>query len=118
MQRHQVCALEELPPGTMKLVPVGKFGVGVYNVDGVLYAIANYCAHEGAPLCSGYLGGTTEFAPDAPGQLRQVREGSIIRCPWHQWEFDVTTGQAVADPRKRVRTYAVDVSDGEVYVTA
>jgi len=118
MRRHPVCSLEDLPPGTMKLVPVGKFGVGVYNIGGSLYAIANYCAHEGAPLCEGFVGGTNEFAPEEPDQIRRVREGCIVRCPWHQWEFDITTGQTVADPRKRVRTYEVDVTDGEVYLTA
>jgi nitrite reductase/ring-hydroxylating ferredoxin subunit len=102
----------------MKLVQAGKFGVGVYNVDGALYAIANYCSHEGAPLCAGYVGGTNEFAPDLPGQLRHVRAGRVARCPWHQWEFDITTGVNLADPRKRVRTYEVDVADGQVYLTA
>ena len=43
MLRRPVCAIEDLPPGTMKLVAAGKFGVGVYNIDGSLYAIANYC---------------------------------------------------------------------------
>src|SRR5215475_789553 len=87
MQRRPVCAIEDLPPGSMKLVQAGKFGVGVYNIDGALYAIANYCSHEGAPLCAGYVVGTNEFAPDQPGQLRRVREGRIARCPWHNWEF-------------------------------
>lgn len=117
-QRRFVCSVDELPPGGMKLVDVGKFGVGVYNVHGALYAIVNYCSHEGAPLCLGLLGGTTEAAPEEPGGIRRVRDGQIVRCPWHNWEFDVTTGQSVADPRRRVRTYAVDVTDGQVYVTA
>ena len=112
MRRHLVCAIEDLPPGTMKLVPVGKFGVGVYNIDGSLYAIANYCAHEGAPLCAGFVGGTNEFAPDAADQLRRGREGRIVRCPWHHWEFDITTGQNVADPQRRVRTYEVESPTG------
>jgi nitrite reductase/ring-hydroxylating ferredoxin subunit len=92
MQRRPVCAIEDLPPGSMKLVQAGKFGVGVYNIDGSLYAIANYCSHEGAPLCAGYVGGTNEF--------------------------DITTGINLADPRKRVRSYEVDVTDGQVYLTA
>jgi nitrite reductase/ring-hydroxylating ferredoxin subunit len=50
--------------------------------------------------------------------LRRVREGTILRCPWHQWEFDVTTGQNLANPGKRVRTYEVEVADGKVYVIA
>ena len=53
-----------------------------------------------------------------PGQLRRVREGRVARCPWHQWEFDITTGVNLADPEKRVRTYEVDVTDGQVYLTA
>jgi len=97
MQRRLVCAIEDLPPGSVKLVPAGKFGVGVYNIDGALYAIANYCSHEGAPLCAGYVGGTNEYAPDMPGQLRHVRAGRVARCPWHQWEFDITTGVNLAE---------------------
>jgi nitrite reductase/ring-hydroxylating ferredoxin subunit len=116
--RRFVCSLDELPPGGMKLVDVGKFGVGVYNVRGELYAIINYCAHEGAPLCLGLIGGTNESAPESLDGIRRVRDGQIVRCPWHNWEFDVTTGRNVADPRRRVRTYRVDVTDGEVYLTA
>jgi nitrite reductase/ring-hydroxylating ferredoxin subunit len=118
MQRRPVCAIEDLPPGTMKLVQAGKFGVGVYNIDGSLYAIANYCSHEGAPLCAGYVGGANEYSPETPGLLRRTREGRIARCPWHNWEFDITTGMNLADPGKRVRTYEVDVNDGQVYLTA
>ena len=47
-----------------------------------------------------------------------VKDGQIVRCPWHNWEFDVTTGQNLADPKRRVRTYDVDVDDGKVYLTA
>ena len=117
-QRHVVCAVEELPPGTSTIVPVGKFGVGVYNVAGTLYAIANYCSHEGAPLCAGLVGGTNEYAPDEPGQLRRVKDGQIVRCPWHHWEFDIATGKALAHARKRVATYQVEIADGKVYLTA
>jgi nitrite reductase/ring-hydroxylating ferredoxin subunit len=118
LKRRLVCSLDELPPGTMKLVDVGKFGVGVYNVHGSLHAIVNYCSHEGAPLCLGYIGGTNEADPGAPEGLRRTRDGQIVRCPWHNWEYDLTTGCNVADPRRRIRTYQVDVSDGEVYLTA
>jgi nitrite reductase/ring-hydroxylating ferredoxin subunit len=117
-KRLFVCSLDELPAGGMKLVDVGKFGVGVYNVRGELYAIVNYCSHEGAPLWLGLIGGTNESDPESPGGIRRVRDGQIVRCPWHNWEFDVTTGQSVADPRRRVRTYQVDVTEGEVYLNA
>jgi nitrite reductase/ring-hydroxylating ferredoxin subunit len=117
-ERRLVCSLDDLRPGEMKLVDVGKFGVGVYNVAGSLHAIVNYCSHEGAPLCEGLIGGTNEFDPAEPGGLRRVKDGQIVRCPWHNWEFDVTTGQNLADPNRRIRTYDVDVADGKVYLTA
>lgn len=77
----------------MRLLPIGQFGVGVYNIDGSFFAIANHCSHEGAPLCLGSVGGTNEFDATEPGSLRRVREGRIVRCPWHMWEFDITTGR-------------------------
>jgi nitrite reductase/ring-hydroxylating ferredoxin subunit len=115
-RRTFVCREEELPPGAMRLVPVGKFGVGVYNVGGRLHAITNYCAHEGAPLCAGYTVGMNVFDPDAVGRIKRVRDGEILRCPWHRWEYDLTNGRLVFDSRRGIRVYEVDVEDGEVYL--
>jgi 3-phenylpropionate/trans-cinnamate dioxygenase ferredoxin subunit len=45
-----------------------------------------------------------------PGEYRYVREGEILRCPWHGWEFDVTNGRSIYNPHKvRVRAYEVTV---------
>ena len=41
-----------------------------------------------------------------------MREGEVLKCPWHQWEFDIRTGHAIYDPRLRVRTYEV-LQEGE-----
>src|SRR3712207_4143865 len=45
------------------------------------------------------------------------REGEIVRCALHGWEFEIATGRALADPRMRARTYDVTVEDGRVVVT-
>src|SRR6201999_3979778 len=100
----------------MKLVDVGKFGVGVYNVHGALYAIVNYCSHEGAPLCLGLLGGTNASAPESPDRLRGARDGQIVRCPWPNCNFDFSTGAKLADPLRHHPANHVDVSDGEVFL--
>jgi nitrite reductase (NADH) small subunit len=45
-----------------------------------------------------------------PGEYARAREGEILRCPWHGWEFDLTTGRSVFNPHKtRVRSYEVTV---------
>lgn len=114
-----VCRVDELPVGSMKMVPVGKFGVGVYNVDGEFYGVTNYCPHEGAPICLGRVQGTTEYDPQATTfrGYRYVDDGCILRCCWHQWEFDIRTGRSVAKPERKVKVYKVRVENGEVILT-
>ena len=45
--------LDQLPPGEMKLVEAAPHSVGVYNLDGELYAIEDRCSHDDGPLCMG-----------------------------------------------------------------
>src|SRR5215212_1789356 len=108
MAAHVVCSVAELPPGTRKVVEVEGVSIGVFNVGGVYYALKNRCPHQGAPLCLGSLKGTT--LPSAPGEYRWGREDEILCCPWHGWEFDVTTGRSLWNPHRcRVRAYEVTV---------
>ena len=80
----------------------------MFNVNGSLYALRNTCPHQGAPLCLGLITGM--MAPSRPGEHLWQREGEILRCPWHGWEFDITTGRSVFNPhRTRVRRYEVTV---------
>lgn len=99
-------------------MPIGRHGVGVFNVDGTFYAIANYCPHEGGPLCAGRLGGRTVTDENAPGGASVVRDGEYIYCPWHQWGFELATGTTTVKPEWTIRTYPVRVEHGEVIVTA
>lgn len=111
MARHIVCKVSELPPGDRKIVEVGRRSIGVFNVNGDFYAIRNQCPHQAAPLCRGTITGTT--LPSQPGEYIWARDGEIIRCPWHGWEFDITTGRSVFNPHKlRVKTYEVTVEPG------
>jgi 3-phenylpropionate/trans-cinnamate dioxygenase ferredoxin subunit len=100
--------VSEIPPGERKIVDVGGRTIGVFNVKGRFYALRNLCPHQGAPLCQGSLKGTA--LPSAPGEYLWGREGEILSCPWHGWEFDVTTGRSIVNPhRTRVRTFEVSV---------
>lgn len=113
-RRWPVCAAGELPPGGRKVVEVKGRSVGVFNLSGEVVAVLNLCPHELAPVCLGKVGGTT--LPSAPGEWCWGREGEILACPWHGWEFDLRTGQAIADPKVRLRRYPVEVVGGTVYV--
>ena len=108
---HPVCRVSELPPGTRKLIEVGGRSVGIFRLpDGRFFALRNRCPHRGAPLCAGRLMGL--FTADQPYQPVLQREGEILRCPWHGWEFDLTTGRSVFMPEHvRVKSYPVGVQE-------
>ena len=118
MLRVDVCALEDLPPGARRIVDADGRSIGVFNVDGELFAVRNACPHQGAQLCLGTVSGT--MLPSDPYEYRYGRESRVLRCPWHGWEFDLETGEKLFDvtERARVRTYPVSVEDGRVVINA
>jgi 3-phenylpropionate/trans-cinnamate dioxygenase ferredoxin component len=97
-----VCPLDELPPGAVKIVVAGDIAVGVYNLGGELFAIEDRCSHDDGPLAEG------EF---------DVEEGVAI-CPRHGSRFDIRTGRALTLPAYQpVDTFPVRVDeDGVVRV--
>jgi 3-phenylpropionate/trans-cinnamate dioxygenase ferredoxin subunit len=108
MARHVVATVSEIPPGGRKIVEAAGRSIGVFNVNGEFFALRNRCPHQGAPLCDGKLWGA--LTADKPGEFQYSRQGEIIACIWHGWEFDLRTGQSWCDPAKlRVRRYEVEV---------
>lgn len=108
MGRHVVGRVRELALGERRIVEAEGRSIGVFNVDGSFYALKNSCPHQAAPLCLGSIKGMT--MPSKPGEYIWAREGEILRCPWHGWEFDLTTGRSIFNPhRTRVKAYDVTV---------
>ncbi len=106
-RRHVVGPVEDLPPGSRRIIEVDGRSIGVFNVDGRFYAIRNRCPHQGGPLCEGVTTGLTRprFDPGRAPDVTWEREGEILRCPWHAWEFDLKTGEAVFGYGVRVAVY-------------
>ena len=122
-RRVVVGPVAEFPAGSRRIiVPFrGRAGIGVFNVNGTYHALRNLCPHKAGPLCTGRVSG--RVVADGPPttenmNLDLVRDGEIIRCPWHLWEFDILTGICLVDPHMRVKTYPVSIEDGEVVVYA
>jgi 3-phenylpropionate/trans-cinnamate dioxygenase ferredoxin subunit len=115
MARHRVCAADDLPPDARRRVTIEGRAVLVLNAGGRLRAVSDMCPHKGASLSQGALSGLATAGPD--GAIRYERPQSILRCPWHGWEFDVETGRSLCDPaRMRLMTFAVAIEDGAVVV--
>jgi nitrite reductase/ring-hydroxylating ferredoxin subunit len=113
MSRHTVASAEDVGPGERVIVQLAGREIAVMNVDGAYHAVLNWCPHQAGPLCEGELSGTVDATYDRETlttTIDWVREGYIVACPWHGWEFDVTTGESVFNPHRwSVGTYETDV---------
>jgi nitrite reductase (NADH) small subunit len=88
---------DQVAPGCGTVVEADGKKIALFNVDGTYYAMDNVCQHSGGPLGEGSLDGTT------------------VSCPWHGWEYDVTSGACQLDETVKVATFPVQV-DGEQLV--
>ncbi len=112
MSKHVVARAADIPPGGRKLVTVRGRPIAVFNLGGTFYGLLNRCPHQGGPMCEGVLTGLIEA--DTPGIYRYSREGEVLRCPWHGWEFDIRTGRSWCDPEKvTLRNYSVEIAPGQ-----
>ena len=111
-----VCRTDDIKVGMPKIAKIRQLSIGVFRIGDCFYALLNICPHRGAPLCEGTQCGTT--APVSRAEFIYHRENEIIRCAWHGWEFDIKSGEALAAPGVKARTFPVTVEDGAVYVTA
>ena len=115
MSRRVVAKASEVVPGTAKMVTVAGREIGIFNLDGEYFALANRCPHAGGPLCGGKIVALVQS--DGPGSYRLTRHQEFLRCPWHGWEFDIRTGQSWCDPHSvKARPFPVTVETGESLV--
>jgi 3-phenylpropionate/trans-cinnamate dioxygenase ferredoxin subunit len=108
---------DEIGPGQRKIVEIDGRSIGIFNVDGRYYALRNTCPHAGARLCEGTLSGLVTSG--GPGEYTYEREGEILRCPWHGWEFDLESGRSILEPgRAGLRVFPVTCENGQVVLHA
>lgn len=95
----KLCRRADLPPeGAAKEFTIGDRTLCVATVKGKPLALDNICPHRGGPLADG-----------------TIECGKVV-CPWHQWEFDLTTGAATDAPDVAAITYTLRIDGDDVLV--
>jgi nitrite reductase (NADH) small subunit len=89
---------DEIPAGSIREFQVEGATIALANVEGKFFAINNTCLHRGGPLAEGEL------------------NGKVVTCPWHGWQYDVTTGKLVMNPTVGVNCYPVEVRGEDIFV--
>jgi nitrite reductase (NADH) small subunit len=93
-----VASVDEIPPGSGKeLAALGRV-IALFNVDGTFHALDGVCPHAGGPLGQGLL------------------TGNVVTCPWHGWQFDVTSGRHCLNANLEHTAFRVKMEGDRVLV--
>ena len=93
-----VAQTAEIPNGERKIIQVDDLSIGVFHHQGNWYAVRNSCLHRGGPVATGSLRGDT------------------LTCPWHGFQYNLTNGELLTDPKARLEMYPVELRDGEIHL--
>jgi nitrite reductase/ring-hydroxylating ferredoxin subunit len=101
------------------IVKQPDYEIGVFLRDGSFYAYRNECFHQGGPACEGMMIAKVEdvIEPDRTVVMQRFSDTEMhFVCPWHGYEYDLRTGEFVADRRKKLQKFNVVQKGDSVYV--
>ncbi len=87
-----------LKDGDLNTFKVGDTPIACFRVDGKVYVIDDECAHENGPLGEGSV------------------DGFVVTCPYHDWRYDIRTGDCLTEPARNLSCFAVKEYDGFIWV--
>ena len=93
MYSIKIANINEFKNGSSKIIIHDGTPIAVFKNGGEFFAIDNRCPHRGASLGDGHI------------------SGDVVTCPWHAWQFSVSTGQALENPNCFVKTFPVYIED-------
>ncbi|WP_010587485.1 Rieske (2Fe-2S) protein [Schlesneria paludicola] len=97
-KRFRVASVGDVPVGEGREFVVGGRIVALFNVEGAFHAMDGICPHAGGPL--------------AKGALSQ----NVVTCPWHGWQFDVTTGRHCLNAQLQHPRFPVTIEGRELWI--
>lgn len=98
MNRCRIAAASEIPPGEGREFVVSGNIIAVFNDQGVFHAMDGICPHAGGPLFKGRL------------------KDKVVTCPWHGWQFDVTSGRHCLNAQLQHPAFSVTLKDGDLWL--
>ena len=94
----KVAKKSEIPADTGKYVQVEGKEIALFRIGDKVYALDHVCPHQGGPLAEGGL------------------DGNVVTCPWHGWQFDVTSGVCTFNESVKQPTFPVKEEGDDILV--
>ncbi len=95
---YRVAGQDELPEGRVTTVVAGVRSLCLTRCQGEVGALDNRCPHQGGPLGEGSI------------------ENGWLRCPWHGYDYNPTTGEPPAGFSDKPESFPVHVRTDGIYV--
>ena len=99
---QQVLKLSQLPEGSQIATVVKGRKILLANLEGSIYAVEDYCTHEGKGLADG-----------------RIKDGTVT-CIHHSVKYDLISGEVVDDRGylgvEPIRVYEAKVEEDDVLV--
>ena len=121
MAEKFVAKLSEFQDGDRRIVFIGDNEIGVFRHNGEFYAYSNFCLHQGGPACEGLTIARVEerLRPDKTSMGLYFSETDMhFACPWHGMEYDMKTGECVANRKLKLKKYKTLQKGDDLYVVA
>lgn len=84
--------------GQPKIITHKYLEIAIFMVDGEYFALRNFCPHRGGPIAEGII------------------SGNLVTCPYHDWTFEISTGECTMNPSARVERFPTRISGEEIEV--
>jgi len=107
--------LDELEPGVVKSVVVGRRSIALVRWGEEVFAVRNMCPHESQPFDGGQVVALVR-SERALGDVSVAHDEPVVTCPVHNFSYRLRDGRCLATPLLRVRSYDVEVREGRIYV--
>ena len=98
MTWQKLCRPDDIPDERGREFLIGNRVLAVFRSADRYYAVEGMCAHQGGPLAQGQF--------DEP----------CVTCPWHGWQYDVTTGNNLLTRKKMLDTFPLEFRDGDLWI--
>jgi nitrite reductase/ring-hydroxylating ferredoxin subunit len=99
MSKQKIGSTSDVQEGKGKQYMVNGQSIAVFHVNGKWFAIGDKCTHRGGPLHQGEV------------------EGTVVTCPWHAGQFDITSGQNLSPPApSKSQTYKISAEGNELFL--
>ncbi len=94
-------SIDDIPARGARCVVTPQGRIAVFRTaEDRFFAIEDHCPHRNGPLAQGIV------------------HGNAVTCPLHGWVISLETGEAQGADDGAVRTYALKVEDGRLYISS